>query len=332
MSELVTQIKKQAETSKKVIALPEATEPRMVKAAEQIYSEGFAEVVLIGSSSEVQKVASQENVDLNTLTIIDPETSDQNKVYSENLYEMRKHKGIERQDAEQMVQDPMCYAALMVKQGDADGYVAGAANTTADTFRPALQIIKTAPNVSCVSSSFIIIVPNCEYGENGLFVFADCALNPDPDSDQLAEIAVTTANTTKSLVEVEPRVGMLSFSTKGSAEHEFADKVATATVKAKQKQPELQIDGELQFDAAILPSVGEKKAPDSDVAGNANVLVFPDLQSGNIGYKIAQRLAGARAIGPVTQGLAKPVNDLSRGCSVQDIVDITAITAVQAQS
>ncbi|WP_331445626.1 phosphate acetyltransferase [Natranaerobius thermophilus] len=331
MSELLTQIKNKASQQKKMIALPEATEPRMVKATQQILQEGFADITLIGDQDEIEKVANNEGVDLSGAEILNPKETDKNDDYAEKLFELRQHKGITMEDAQKIVEDPLYFAALMVKAGDADGYVGGAVNTTGDTFRPALQIIKTAPGISVVSSSFIMLVPDCEYGDNGVFVFSDCALNPNPDKNQMAEIAITTAETAKNLAGIDPKVGMLSFSTKGSADHELAQKVVEATKIAKDKEPDMMIDGELQLDAAIMPSVGEKKAPGSEVAGNANTLIFPDLQSGNIGYKLVQRLAGARAVGPVTQGLAMPVNDLSRGCSVQDIVDIAAITSVQAQ-
>ncbi|ACB85188.1 phosphate acetyltransferase [Natranaerobius thermophilus] len=331
MSELLTQIKNKASQQKKMIALPEATEPRMVKATQQILQEGFADITLIGDQDEIEKVANNEGVDLSGAEILNPKETDKNDDYAEKLFELRQHKGITMEDAQKIVEDPLYFAALMVKAGDADGYVGGAVNTTGDTFRPALQIIKTAPGISVVSSSFIMLVPDCEYGDNGVFVFSDCALNPNPDKNQMAEIAITTAETAKNLAGIDPKVGMLSFSTKGSADHELAQKVVEATKIAKDKEPDMMIDGELQLDAAIMPSVGEKKAPGSEVAGNANTLIFPDLQSGNIGYKLVQRLAGARAVGPVTQGFAMPVNDLSRGCSVQDIVDIAAITSVQAQ-
>ncbi len=331
MADIVAGIKEKARQNKKTIVLPESTDPRMVKAAQQITEEGFAEIVFIGDPKEIEQVAQREGADISGIQVIKPEKCEDKESYIEKCYELRKHKGIEKTDAEKMVEDPLYFAAMMVKTGDADGYVAGAVNTTGDTFRPALQIIKTAPGVNVVSSCFVMIVPDCEFGEEGVFVFADCALNPNPEAQELAEIAVSTAETAKSLLDFDPKVAMLSFSTKGSAQHELVDKVVEATQKAQEIKPELKIDGELQLDAAIVPNVGEKKAPDSSIAGNANTLVFPDLQSANIGYKLVQRMAGARPIGPVTQGLDMPVNDLSRGCSVQEIVDTVAVTAVQAQ-
>lgn len=331
MADIVAGIKEKAAQKKKTIVLPESTDPRMVKAAEQIAQEGFAEIVFIGDPGEIKKVADNEGANISSIQVIEPDKSENKDQYVEQLYELRKHKGIEKADAEKMLDDPLYYAAMMVKSGDADGYVAGAVNTTGDTFRPALQIIKTAPGVSIVSSCFIMIVPECELGENGVFVFADCALNPNPEAEELAEIAISTAETTENLLDFESKVAMLSFSTKGSAQHELVDKVVEAKQKAQEKKPELRIDGELQLDAAIVPSVGDKKAPDSSIAGNANTLIFPDLQSANIGYKLVQRLANARPVGPVTQGLDMPVNDLSRGCSVQEIIDTVAVTAVQAQ-
>ncbi len=251
--------------------------------------------------------------------------------YTANLSALRKHKGVTLEVAEDLLQNPLYYGCMMVKMGDVHGLVAGSLSTTADVLRPAMQIIKTVPGISVVSGAFIMIVPNQLYGERGIMLFADCAVNPDPNAEQLSEIAYSTAQTARSIAGIEPRVGMLSFSTKGSAEHELVSKVQLATNIAHQRYPHLTVDGELQADAALVPSVGRAKAPESDVAGTVNVLIFPDLQSGNIGYKLGQRLAGAEAIGPILQGMAAPVNDLSRGCSVEDIVNVVAITAVQAQ-
>jgi len=323
------EIKNKARANLKRIVLPEGTEERTVRAAAIIAKEGLAEVILIGSPYEVKK----QSPDIESLgvTILDPATSEKLNDYAETFYQIRKHKGVTPETAIKTVLDPLYYACMMIKKGDADGMVAGAINTTANTLRPALQIIKTAPGISVVSSCFIMILKNEDYGHNGVMVFGDCAVNPNPNAEELAAIAVSTAKTAAQLTGMEPKVAMLSFSTKGSAKHELVDKVQQATELVKQMKPDLMVDGELQADAALVASVGQLKSPGSPVAGRANVLIFPDLQAGNIGYKLVQRLAGAEAIGPVCQGLAAPVNDLSRGCSVDDIVSVVAITAVQAQ-
>ncbi len=324
------EIKSKARADLKRIVLPEGAEERTVQAAAIIAKEGLAKVILVGSSGEIKKQApdidSQENI-----TIIDPAASDKLSAYADTFYELRKSKGITQEAALKAVTDPLYYACMMIKMGDADGMVAGAINTTANTLRPALQIIKTSPGISVVSSCFIMILKNEDYGHNGVMVFGDCAVNPNPDAEQLAAIAVSTAKTAAQLTGMDPKVAMLSFSTKGSAKHELVDKVAQATARVKELNPSLMVDGELQADAALVASVGQLKSPGSPVAGHANVLIFPDLQAGNIGYKLVQRLAGAEAVGPICQGLAAPVNDLSRGCSVEDIVSVVAITAVQAQ-
>ncbi len=324
------EIKSKARADLKRIVLPEGAEERTVKAAGIIAKEGLAKVILVGNPKEIKKQA--PDIDgTDNITIIDPAASDKLSAYADTFYELRKSKGITQEAALKAVTDPLYYACMMIKKGDADGMVAGAINTTANTLRPALQIIKTSPGISVVSSCFIMILKNEEYGHNGVMVFGDCAVNPNPDAEQLAAIAVSTAKTAAQLTGMDPKVAMLSFSTKGSAKHELVDKVALATARVKELSPELMVDGELQADAALVASVGQLKSPGSPVAGHANVLIFPDLQAGNIGYKLVQRLAGAEAVGPICQGLAAPVNDLSRGCSVDDIVSVVAITAVQAQ-
>ena len=330
--ELMSKILANAKSDRKKIVLPEGNEERTIQAAEQINNEGFAFPILIGNREEILNKANDLNVNLSGIEIIDPNESKKLDKYIEAFYELRKNKGITIGKADKIVRDPLYFATMMVKLDDADGMVSGAIHTTGDLLRPGLQIIKTAPGVSTVSSFFIMNIPNSQYGDEGTLLFADCAVNPNPTEDQLVEIAIATAETSQNLCKTEPKVAMLSFSTMGSADHEVVTKVRNATEKAKEKRPDLLIDGELQLDAAIVQSVAAQKAPDSLVAGRANVLVFPDLQAGNIGYKLVQRFANATAIGPICQGFAKPINDLSRGCCVQDIVDVVAITAVQAQA
>lgn len=330
--ELMSKILANAKSDRKKIVLPEGNEERTIQAAEQINNEGFAFPILIGNREEILNKANDLNVNLSGIEIIDPNESKKLDKYIEAFYELRKNKGITMGKADKIVRDPLYFATMMVKLDDADGMVSGAIHTTGDLLRPGLQIIKTAPGVSTVSSFFIMNIPNSQYGDEGTLLFADCAVNPNPTEDQLVEIAIATAETSQNLCKTEPKVAMLSFSTMGSADHEVVTKVRNATEKAKEKRPDLLIDGELQLDAAIVQSVAAQKAPDSLVAGRANVLVFPDLQAGNIGYKLVQRFANATAIGPICQGFAKPINDLSRGCCVQDIVDVVAITAVQAQA
>jgi len=329
---LMESIKQKAKTNKKRILLPEGPEERTVQAVGVIMAEGIADVTLLGNEAEIRESAKKLGVSLDGVEIVDPMLDAEREAYVAAYYELRKEKGVTPEKAESTMQDPLFYAAMMVKKGRGDGMVAGALCTTGETLRPGLQIIKMAKGISVVSSCFIMEVPNKAYGDDGLMLFGDCAVNPCPTAEQLAAIAISSAVTAKSLCGMEPRVAMLSFSTKGSAKHELVDKVVEATRIAHELAPELNVDGELQADAALVEKVGKLKSPGSTVAGKANILIFPDLQAGNIGYKLVQRLAGAEAIGPICQGFQYPVNDLSRGCSVEDIVSVVAITAVQAQN
>lgn len=329
---VIEQIKAKAKSNKKFILLPEGTEERTIQAAALITEEGIAKVALMGDELEIADKAAALGVNLNGVEIINPVTSAKFKDFSEKFYKMRKAKGVTPEKAEETMKNPLFFAAMMIKLDLADGMVAGAISTTGDTLRPGLQIIKMAKGISVVSSCFIMEIPDRSYGDNGVMIFGDCAVNPNPTAEQLAAIAVSSADTGKALCGIEPRVAMLSFSTKGSAKHELVDKVKEATDLVKELSPDLMVDGELQADAALVEKVGQLKSPGSPVAGKANVLIFPDLQAGNIGYKLVQRLAGAEAIGPICQGFAKPINDLSRGCSIDDIVSVVAITAVQAQT
>lgn len=326
----IENIKTRAKLDLKTIVLPEAADIRTLKATDTVLREGFAHIVLVGKKDKILNLAKENNLDISQATIEDPETSEKKEEYAEKLYELRKQKGMTIEQAQELVLDPVYYGTMMVKCEDADGLVSGAIHSTADTLRPALQILKTAPGTKLVSAFFLMEVPNCEYGDDGTFVFADCGLNPNPNERELAEIAYSSAKSFESLTSGEARVAMLSYSTHGSGKD--VDKIVNATKIAKESHPELILDGELQLDSAIIPEVAKLKAPESSLKGKANVLVFPDLNAGNIGYKLVQRLAKANAYGPICQGIAKPVNDLSRGCSADDIAGVVAITAVQAQN
>ena len=329
MSSFIDGLKARAKENIKTIVLAEGEEIRTIKAAAIVKAEGYAKNILLGNPEKISKMAADAGVDIEGVEIIDP--SEGNEEFAELFAELRKKKGVTIEQARETVKDPLYYGVMMVKTGKVDGMVAGAVNSSANVIRPSLQILKTAPNTKIVSAFFIMNVPDCDMGENGTFVFADCGLNQQPTADELSEIAISSAASFKSLVGAEPKVAMLSYSTYGSAKHDDVTKVTTATQLVKEKAPDIMVDGELQLDAAIVASVGAQKAPASPVAGKANVLVFPDLDAGNIGYKLVQRLANAEAYGPIPQGLARPVNDLSRGCSADDIVGVVAITAVQAQ-
>lgn len=330
---LIDQIIARAKSNRQRIVLPESLEERTIKAADRALADELADIILIGNREEILALASKLGLkNIEKATIIDPATSEKTAEYINLLYELRKNKGMTPEQAEKLVKtNPLYFGCLIIKSGDADGQISGALSTTGDTLRPALQIIKCAPGISCVSGAMLMITQTPQYGEDGVIVMGDVAVTPAPDANQLAQIAVCTAQTAKSVAGfAEPRVAMLSFSTKGSAKHEVVDKVVEATALAKQLNPHLKIDGELQADAALVPSVGEKKCPGSEIAGKANVLVVPNLEVGNIAYKLVQRLGNADAIGPILQGIARPVNDLSRGCSVDDIYKMVAITACQA--
>ncbi|HHV95738.1 MAG TPA: phosphate acetyltransferase [Clostridiaceae bacterium] len=321
-----------AKADKKTIVLPESTDERVIEAASIALEKEIANIVLVGNKEEILSKANESGFDVSKAAIVDPLKSEKFDDYANTFYELRKKKGMTIDKAQEIMKDPVYWAVMMVKKGEADGMVSGAVHSTADTLRPALQIVKTAPDAKLVSAFFVIVVPDCEYGKNGTFIYADSGLVENPNEEELSEIAIQSAKSFKLLIEAEPVVAMLSYSTYGSAKSELTEKVIKATKIAKEKAPDILIDGELQADAALVPAVGKSKAPGSPVAGKANVLIFPDLNCGNIAYKLTQRLAKAEAYGPITQGLAAPVNDLSRGCSAADIVGVIAITAVQAQA
>jgi phosphate acetyltransferase len=324
------QILSRAKEDVKTIVLPESNDIRTLKAAAMIQEQGIANIILLGNEDEIKKLGGDLNI--SKAKIVDPANFDKFEEYANTFYELRKAKGMTLEVARKTLENPLYFGIMMVKLGEADGMVAGAINSTGNTLRPALQILKTAPGAKLVSAFFVMVVPDCEYGENGVFIYGDSGLVENPNADELSEIAITSSKSFKTLVQAEPIVAMLSYSTYGSAKSELTEKVIEATRLAKEKAPELQLDGELQVDAAIVPAIGKSKAPGSKIAGKANVLIFPDLNCGNIAYKLTQRLAKAEAYGPIIQGVAKPVNDLSRGCSAEDIVGVVGITCVQAQN
>ena len=329
----IEEIKNRAKEDKKTIILPEAEDKRVLEAASKVIKQGFAKVILLGDEEKIKEDSSKNKIDLDGVDIINPLTSDKKEEYKQKLYELRKNKGMTLEQAEELLKEPIYFGMMMLKDENskADGLVSGAAHSTANTLRPALQILKTKPGTKLVSAFFVMCVPDCEYGENGTFIFGDSGLNQNPTADELSEIAISSSKSFEQLVRKEAKVAMLTYSTKASAKSELTEKVIEATKLVKEKETNLMVDGELQLDAAIVPEIAASKAPDSPLKGEANVLIFPDLDAGNIGYKLVQRLAKAEAYGPLCQGIAKPVNDLSRGCSADDIVGVVAITAVQAQ-
>jgi phosphate acetyltransferase len=329
--DLINEIKQKAKSLNKRIVLPESFDERTLKAAEIAFQEKLAKIILIGNKDTVLKDAERLALkNIKNIEIVDYDTYSKIDSYADLMVELRKNKGLTKEQALELLKNPLYLSVMMIKAGDADGEVAGAANATGNVLLPAFQFIKTMPGISVVSGAFLMFTDKTEFGQNGLMVFADCAVHPDPTAEELAQIAVSTGKTARAIAGIEPKIAMLSFSTKGSAKHSLVDKVIKATEIAKQMAPDMQIDGEFQADAALVESIGKSKAPGSEIAGKANVLVFPDLQSGNISYKLVQRIAGAEAIGPILQGMAAPINDLSRGCSVSDIVNLIAITANQA--
>ena len=327
----IEEMKAKAKSNIKHIVLPEGSDIRTLQAASIALKEEYANITILGNVEEIKKMAQENNLNIEKATLINPSESEKYDEYVNAFYELRKAKGMTLEQAKDIIKDETYFGMMMVKQGDADGLVSGACHSTSDTLRPALQILKTSPGTKLVSAFFIMVVPNCEYGENGIFIFSDSGLNEYPDADALSEIAISSAKSFEQLIGKEPKVAMLSYSTYGSAHSPLTDKVVEATKLLKQKAPDLICDGELQLDAAIIPEIAASKAPGSKLEGKANTLIFPDLDAGNIGYKLVQRLAKAEAYGPLCQGIAKPVNDLSRGCSSEDIAGVIAITAVQAQ-
>lgn len=332
MSTFLESITARAQADRQRIVLAEGEDIRTLRAAAAILQSQIAELTVLGNKDKILTLAKSESLDISGAALCDPASSPDKQGYADKLFELRRAKGMTPEKALETIENVLYYGVMMVKSGDADGMVAGAVNSTSDVLRASLQILKTAPGTKLVSSFFVMIVPDCTYGENGTFIFSDAGLNVNPNADELSEIALSSAKSFEALAQAEPRVAMLSYSSYGSAKSEFVDKVQEATRLAKEKAPGLKLDGELQLDAAIVPEIGASKAPDSKIAGKANVLIFPDLDAGNIGYKLTQRLAKAEAYGPITQGIAKPVNDLSRGCDADDIVAVTAITCVQAQN
>ena len=332
MSVFIDEIKKRASKDIKTIILPESEDIRVLEATKQVIEEGYAKIILVGNEEKILKKAKENNIDISEAKIVDPNSAKEYSEFVELLYNLRKHKGMTEEQAKELVKDPVYFGMLMLKENMADGLVSGAIHSTSDTLRPALQILKTAPNTKLVSAFFVMVVPDCKYGENGTFIFGDSGLNEDPNAKSLSEIAISSSQSFRQLVGKEPKVAMLSYSTYGSAKSALTEKVIEATRRVKEKMPDLIVDGELQLDAAIIPEIAKSKAPGSPLKGEANVLIFPDLNAGNIGYKLVQRLAKAEAYGPLCQGISKPVNDLSRGCSKEDIAGVVAITAVQAQS
>jgi len=332
MSKFLDRIIERAKTDKKTIVLAEGEDIRTIRAAAMVLEREIADIIILGDEADMNKMAASENLDISAAKMINPAKAENLQKFADELYELRKAKGMTPEKALETVQNNLYYGVMMVKLGLADGMVAGAVNSTSNVLRPCLQILKTAPGTKLVSAFFVMVVPDCEYGEKGAFIFADSGLNEDPDADAVSEIAISSAKSFRTLLEAEPKVAMLSYSSYGSAKSPLVEKMQQATALAKEKAPELALDGELQLDAAIVPEIGKSKAPGSPIAGEANVLVFPDLNAGNIGYKLTQRLAKAEAYGPITQGIAKPVNDLSRGCSAEDIMGVVAITCVQAQN
>ena len=332
MSVFIDEIKKRASKEIKTIILPESEDIRVLEATKQVIEEGYAKIILVGNEEKILKKAKENNINISEAKIVDPNNAKEYDEFVEILYNLRKHKGMTEEQAKELVKDPVYFGMLMLKENMADGLVSGAIHSTSDTLRPALQILKTAPNTKLVSAFFVMVVPDCKYGENGTFIFGDSGLNEDPNAKSLSEIAISSSKSFRQLVGKEPKVAMLSYSTYGSAKSALTEKVIEATRRVKEKMPDLIVDGELQLDAAIIPEIAKSKAPGSPLKGEANVLIFPDLNAGNIGYKLVQRLAKAEAYGPLCQGISKPVNDLSRGCSKEDIAGVVAITAVQAQS